>query len=96
MRLPARKISDQTPAMQNLRTCRPGARVVVQGVAGGCSARRRLEDMGFLPGEQIEVVRVTSGPVLVHVRGARLALGAGMAAKVLVAPVEGEMPGWPD
>lgn len=47
---------------------------------------KRLEDMGLTPGTQIKVVRSAPfhGPLELHVRGSRLALGRGMAERILV------------
>ena len=41
--------------------------------------------MGILPGETIEIVRRDNGgPLLVEVKGARVALGRGISLKVTV------------
>ena len=47
---------------------------------------RRLADMGLTPGTRITVVKSAPfhGPLEVLVRGSRLALGRGMAARVFV------------
>lgn len=47
---------------------------------------KRLEDMGLTPGTQIKVVRSAPfhGPLELQVRGSRLALGRGMAERILV------------
>lgn len=48
--------------------------------------RKRLEDMGLTPGTEVTVVRSAPfrGPLEVHVRGSRLAIGRGMANRILV------------
>jgi len=67
-----------------------GSRVVVVGLAvGGWGIRRRLLEMGISPGSVLEVVSNFRGPVVVRVRGVVMALGRGMAAKVLVRPAGG-------
>lgn len=64
-----------------------GSRVVVVGIACcGAGMRRRLLEMGFAPGSEVEVVRNSRGPVVVKVRGVTVALGRGLAARVLVKP----------
>lgn len=47
---------------------------------------KRLVDMGLTPGTKVTVIRSAplNGPVEVYVRGYRLALGRGMAEKVIV------------
>ncbi len=57
-------------------------------LSAGRFQRRRLEDMGVGPGAVVRVERRhRHGPITVEAHGARLALGRGVAAKILVAPV---------
>jgi Fe2+ transport system protein FeoA len=66
----------------------PGEEVRLVGVRGGWGIRRRLADMGLTPGETVRVVQAgSSGPLLVAVRDFRLALGRGMAHKIMVEPI---------
>ena len=66
----------------------PGQEVRLVGVSGGWGIRHRLADMGLTPGETLRVVQTDwSGPVLVAVRDSRLALGRGMAHKIIVEPI---------
>jgi Fur family ferric uptake transcriptional regulator len=60
-----------------------GERGEIESLAGGRGSRRRLEEMGLLPGTVIEVL-ASLGLKLVLVRGARLALSHGLARKVMV------------
>jgi len=48
--------------------------------------QRRLEDMGLTPGTKIMIVKSAPfhGPIEIHVRGSRLAIGRGMAERILV------------
>ncbi|UCB60811.1 MAG: ferrous iron transport protein A [Candidatus Bathyarchaeota archaeon] len=50
------------------------------------SFQRRLEDMGITPGTRVRVVKSAPfrGPIELQVRGSRLAIGRGMARKILV------------
>jgi len=52
----------------------------------GWGFRRRLEDMGLTPGTRLTVVKSAPfrGPLEVHVRGSRLAIGKGMAERIFV------------
>ncbi len=43
--------------------------------------------MGLSPGSEVIVVRNSLGPMIIEVRGVRLALGRGLASKILVEPV---------
>ncbi len=56
-------------------------------ISGGGGARRRLEDMGIAPGTPVRLrARRAGGPVEIEVQGSRLALGRGVAARVVVMP----------
>lgn len=69
---------------RTLTRVKAGETVVVRDICGGCNARRRMEDMGFLPGERLQVLNASGGPVIVLLRGSRVGLGRGMAEKILV------------
>lgn len=52
-------------------------------IIGGQSACKRLNELGLVPGVQVELVnRISSGPVMIRVKGSKLALGKGLAQKV--------------
>ena len=63
-----------------------GARVRVIAVYGGPGLQRRLMEMGLVPGSIVEVVNNNRGPVIVRVRGVLIALGRGMASRIIVEP----------
>jgi len=51
---------------------------------------RRLTEMGFTNGTRVKVLHSTPpGPILVMIRGSRIALGRGLAMKIFVNPGEG-------
>jgi ferrous iron transport protein A len=60
--------------------------VQVLDVLGGPSAAKRLAALGIRTGETLRVLRSApmSGPVLVEIGGAMVAVGRGLAAKVRV------------
>jgi len=68
-----------------LAFCNGRARIV--NICGGSGFLRKLYSMGLLPGEIITVINNMGGPILVEVRGARVAIGRGMAMKIYVEPV---------
>ena len=71
-----------------LAMVRPGELVTVIGVRAGWGLQRRLADMGLTPGVQIRVINSQmSGPVLIELRGSRVALGRGVAQKIIVKEV---------
>lgn len=56
----------------------------VVGIYGGGRADRKFADMGFVPGAKGRVVyRQDHGPILVELKGSRLALGRGMAGRIM-------------
>jgi len=69
-----------------------GEKGVVVKAIGGFGLVRRLAEMGLTPGIEVKLVKKGSfgGPVEVEVRGVALALGRGVASKVLVKPVKDE------
>jgi ferrous iron transport protein A len=68
-----------------LAMARPAELVTVIGVRAGWGLQRRLADMGLTPGTQIRVINSQMpGPVLIDLRGSRIALGRGVAQKILV------------
>jgi ferrous iron transport protein A len=63
-----------------------GEKCTVVLAAGGHGMVRRLAEMGLTPGTEVRVVRSAPmhGPIEVSVRGVSLALGQGIARRVLV------------
>ena len=69
-----------------LAMAQPGELVTVIGIRAGWGLLRRLADMGLTPGIPIRVINSQMpGPVLINLRGSRVALGRGVAQKVMVA-----------
>ncbi|MGB9960115.1 MAG: FeoA family protein [Candidatus Bathyarchaeales archaeon] len=69
-----------------------GERGVIVKAVGGFGLVRRLTEMGLTPGVEVKLLRKGSfgGPVEVEVRGVTLALGCGVASKVLVKSLKAE------
>ena len=70
-----------------LAFAQPGKEVELVGVRAGWGLQRKLADMGLLPGTRVRVMNSGPGPVLIDHMGARLALGHGVALKILVKEV---------
>jgi ferrous iron transport protein B len=76
-----------------LMELQPGKRAVIQRLEGGRSVLSRLAAMGFTPGAVITVLRSSDhGPLLVSLRGSRVALGRGEAAHIFVSLAGKEKP----
>jgi len=62
-----------------------GKKVRIVSLAGGRRMQERLISMGFGPGSEIEVIRRGApGPFIVAIGEARMAIGTGMAQKIMV------------
>ena len=71
--------------MMPLTMLREGARAVLRSIGGGRQMRGRLAALGLLPGTELEVVQNSGhGPFVVSVRGSRIVIGRGMAARISV------------
>lgn len=72
---------------ENLAMMKRGESGVVVSVSAGRGLTARLETMGIRPGVRLRKVSGSfmRGPVTVRVGNSRMALGFGMAAKILVA-----------
>ncbi len=58
---------------------------IVIDIRGGRGLMKRLIDMGLTRGTKIRVLKSSGpGPMLIEVRGSRLALGRGVAMKIYV------------
>jgi Fur family ferric uptake transcriptional regulator len=65
----------------------PGERGIIEEFMGGSGAQMRLATMGLRSGDEVEVITNRGeGQVVVAVNATRLALGRGIAGKILVKP----------
>ncbi|MGQ4872503.1 MAG: FeoA family protein [Promethearchaeia archaeon] len=74
------------PLLKCLTDCSIGEKVKVIKVNAGWNAKRRLANLGVVPGEYITKKRAAplKGPVIVEVKGTELAIGRGLASKIIV------------
>jgi len=75
--------------MMPLTMATPGEDVKLVAIRGGQRVRKRLADLGLTPGTVLQVVQADAwGPLIVAFKDdARLALGRGMAHKMMVEPL---------
>jgi len=59
-------------------------------IQGGQTVRQRLSQMGIHPGDTVTILRYGAlrGPLLIEIHGSQVALGRGIASKVIVEEVE--------
>lgn len=53
-------------------------------ISPGCSAKKRLYELGLHKGVEFKVVKNDRGPIILKLAGNKLALGRGLAEKVIV------------
>ncbi len=69
--------------LRSLLDIAPGERVRVVSTGGGRRFSQRLADLGLVPNSEIQVINNT-GPIIVALGNSRVALGRGVAAKIVV------------
>ncbi len=84
--------ADEVYAERFLSQLKPGERARVLGLSPACrgAERRRLLDLGFVPGSELEVEMVSPGgdPTAYRVRGSVIALRRDQANLIRIAPEE--------
>jgi Fe2+ transport system protein FeoA len=66
----------------------PNEDVFLKEVRGGGQFKRRITDLGLISGTLVHVVyAATVGPIIIEVKGTRLAIGQGMARRIFVEPI---------
>jgi len=71
--------------MMPLTSINPGQEVTLVEIEGGRGLRSKLYSMGLIPGVKLSIVGNRGGPIMIAVNDTRLALGFGMARKIMVA-----------
>ncbi len=71
--------------MKRLTDIKTKSILTILSIEGGAGAKKRLAEMGLFSGEKISLLNNPGqGPVKVSVKGTKLALGQGLARKILV------------
>ncbi|HSG25224.1 MAG TPA: FeoA family protein [Anaerolineales bacterium] len=65
-----------------------GQPLLLVKIDGGKDVTRRLIELGLTPGVKLRLIQDSGGPVILAVRDSRIALGRGMANKIIVSPEE--------
>ncbi len=76
---------DRQPDMP-LAMASPGERVKVTDLKGCGKHTAHLSDLGLHMGSELEVITCNGGPIVVASKGSRIALGRGVARKIMVSP----------
>jgi len=81
-------LNDSHPDAIALSKARQGLQYRVVRITGGTGVQHRLASLGVLPGQSITIMQPGGfGPVMIAVKGSKIALGHGITHKVLVQPV---------
>ncbi len=67
-----------------------GEKVRLVSISGGEGLMHRLTALGLTPGVELSIVQDSGGPLVISVRDSRIALGRGMAHKVMVSLVNNQ------
>ncbi|MCQ6253698.1 ferrous iron transport protein A [Methanocaldococcus sp.] len=70
--------------MYPLAFAKEGETVIVKSINAGFGVIQRLSSMGLNIGSKLKVIRNQNGPVIVSVRGCNIAVGKGLAMKIIV------------
>jgi len=70
--------------MMQLTDLSPGQEVTLIDIIGGRGIRSKLYSMGLIPGIKLTVLGNRGGPIMIAINDTRLALGFGMARKIMV------------
>ncbi len=75
--------------MISLLDVKQGERVTVKGFEGGYRLRVQLNNLGIHEGDEIEVKKKGAfGPLLISVHNSNVAIGRGVASKIIVEKIE--------
>ena len=69
---------------RKLTDLREGNTGRVDKITAGRGATKRLYEMGFNTGARVKIVKNDSGPVIVSLNGNKVALGRGLASKIVL------------
>ncbi|MFQ6065876.1 MAG: ferrous iron transport protein A [bacterium] len=63
-----------------------GVKAEVTHLRGGFGLQRHLASLGIMPGKTVQKITTQpmGGPIMLEVEGARIAIGRGMAGRVVV------------
>jgi len=78
-------------SVKRLSDFQTGMRAIIVRINGGKGIRQRLTDMGFVPGEEIEILnKETEGPMLISLKNSKVAIGKIMADEIIARPFSGK------
>ena len=71
--------------LKSLAMVQRNKEVIVSQIIGGRQIRQKLADLGIIPGTKVIIVSNNlMGPLILAVKNYRLAIGRGLATKIMV------------
>lgn len=68
-----------------LSSLNPGKEVILIDIEGGQGVKAKLYSMGLVPGANLKILsRNGTGPIMIAIKDSKLAVGLGMAQKIIV------------
>jgi ferrous iron transport protein A len=61
-----------------------GEEITIKKIGGSSEVRRHLENLGFVVGENVNLITTLNGNVIVRVKETRVAISEEMARKIMV------------
>lgn len=74
--------------MMPLTMVKDGERFKIAQCRCSSDAMRRLEELGLLPGRELQMVSIQGGDVIIKINETRLAINRGMATNIMVEELE--------
>ena len=73
---------------KNLINMKANQTGTIFNIGSGCSARKRLLELGLNKGTRVTVMKNDYGPIIINAHGSKLALGRGLARDVIINAID--------
>ncbi len=70
--------------MMPLNYANTGESNIIRKVGGSPEVKKHLENLGFIPGESVQVITSLNGNIIVRVKESRIAINEDMARKIMI------------
>ena len=70
--------------MMPLSYATAGEKNIIRKVGGSPEVKKHLENLGFVPGESVQVITSLNGNIIVRVKESRIAINDEMARKIMI------------
>lgn len=61
-----------------------GENNIIKKITGNAEVKRHLENLGFVPGENVSVISANAGNIIVNVKETRVAISEEMGRRIFV------------